>query len=250
MGGGNPYLLDSPTALTPFPANVAYHDTMADLSFEAGSGFGDFHMFGSSDFTAINGGAAPGTVSPKDLVADSIPPSTTFTNLTTPGSTYLETPGSYEASPLLNDNYTYDTGSFFQELDALMPQPMNRTVSGSSISQVLVHPGGPAHNRKRSVAVAAQSPALRPSSVSGVSKKRDKALPPIYVDDNDPVALKRARNTAAARKSRARKVEERDGLEGRIAELEAQLAQSETEKAQLAGERDYWRAQAGGDTSE
>lgn len=223
-------------------ANVAYHDTMNDL-FEADPGFGDFSMF-SSDFTAVN---APGTISPKDLMNGSVPPSTTFTNLTTPGSTYLETPDdSYEASPLYNDTLgTFDyteTNNFFQDLDTLVP--MGRTASSSSVQQVIVHPGGAAPGRKRSVAPA--SPAVRPSSVAGVNaKKRDKPLPPIMVDENDPVALKRARNTAAARKSRARKVEERDVLETRIAELEAQLLQSQTDNAQLTGERDYWRAKAG-----
>ncbi|QIX01694.1 hypothetical protein AMS68_007211 [Peltaster fructicola] len=224
-------------------ANVAYHDTMGDL-FEAGSSFGDFHMF-SNDFTAVN---APGTVSPKDLMNGSVPPSTTFTNLTTPGSTYLETPDdSYEASPLYNDNlgnaFDYsETNNFFPDLDALVP--MGRTASSSSVSHVVVHPGGPASARKRSVAPA--SPAIRPSSVAGVNaRKRDKPLPPIMVDENDPVALKRARNTAAARKSRARKVEERDVLEARIADLEAQLRDSQTENAALSGERDYWKAKAG-----
>lgn len=239
-------------------ANVAYHDTMADLSFES-SNFGDFNMFGGDGFTAIN--TAPGTVSPKDLMngGDSVPPSTAFTNLTTPGSTYLETPDSYEASPLFNDSlpsYDFGTtgsnGSFFPDLDCLAPQPMGRTASASSVNQIVVHPGGPAQARKRSSIPA--SPLIsspRPSSVAGVNaKKRDKPLPPIMVDETDPVALKRARNTAAARKSRARKVEERDVLEARIAELEAQLAQSETEKADVSGERDYWKARAEASVSE
>lgn len=246
MGGGNAANSDSSSddlLLTPRTANVAYHDTMGDL-FEAGSTFGDFNMF-SNDFTAVN--AAPGTVSPKDLMNGSVPPSSTFTNLTTPGSTYLETPDdSYEASPLYNDtlggNFDYSENNFFPDLDALVP--MNRTASSSSMQPVVVHPGGPVVGRKRSVVPS--SPAVRPSSVAGVNaRKRDKPLPPIIADENDPVALKRARNTAAARKSRARKVEERDVLETRIAELEAQLLQSQTENAQLSGERDYWKTKAG-----
>jgi hypothetical protein len=55
------------------------------------------------------------------------------------------------------------------------------------------------------------------------ARKRDKPLPPIVVDESDAVALKRARNTAAARKSRAKKVNEREDMEGRIAELEAEV---------------------------
>nr|OQO20423.1 hypothetical protein B0A51_11164 [Rachicladosporium sp. CCFEE 5018] len=226
-------------------ANVAYHETMEDLSYQDGGSFGDINMY--TDFNAINSGAA--TVSPKDLLngGDSVPPSTAFTNLTTPGSTYLDTPDSYQASPLFSDDLSnsFDFGgvsnaNFFPELDTLMAAPpMERTISSSSAAQIVVHPGGPSHVRKRSSAT--NSPALfhaRPSSVAGVAaKKRDKPLPPIMVDENDSIALKRARNTAAARKSRAKKVEERDVLEGRIADLEAALAASERD-------RDYWKAQA------
>lgn len=61
------------------------------------------------------------------------------------------------------------------------------------------------------------------------------------VDEHDSIALKRARNTAAARKSRAKKVEERDTLESRIADLEAALATSQDELA-------YWKAKAQGST--
>ena len=65
---------------------------------------------------------------------------------------------------------------------------------------------------------------MKLSNVAGVNaRKRDKPLPPIVVDENDTVALKRARNTAAARKSRAKKVAERDDLEAKIADLEAQV---------------------------
>jgi len=236
-------------------ANVAYHDTMADLgAFENGASFGDFNMF--TDLSAFNSGSGShggATVSPKDIYrTESVPPSTSFTNLTTPGSTYLETPDSYNASPLFSDNLesSFDfggensTSNFFPELDSLMgPPPMERTTSASSNAQIVVHPGGPSHNRKRSSATA--SPATftaRPSSVAGVSaKKRDKPLPPIMVNENDSIALKRARNTAAARKSRAKKVEERDTLESRIAELESALAASQNEAA-------FWKARAQGST--
>ena len=100
----------SSPSLTSHPANVAYHDTMGDLgAFENGASFGDFNMFTDlSALSAANTNAL--TVSPKDLFngGDSIPPSTSFTNLTTPGSTYLETPESYSASPLFNDTLADD----------------------------------------------------------------------------------------------------------------------------------------------
>jgi len=242
--------------------NVAYHDTMADLgAFENGASFGDFNMFtelANYAAGAVNTNAL--TVSPKDLFnggdfngGDSMPPSTSFTNLTTPGSTYLETPESHSASPLFNDTLdnTFDFSSncasnanFFPELDSLVAAPsMERTVSNSSNNPIIVHPGGPAHSRKRSSTTASPAAfATRPSSVAGVgAKKRDKPLPPIMVDEHDTVALKRARNTAAARKSRAKKVEERDSLETRIAELENMLATQQRET-------EFWKAQAQGTT--
>ena len=250
-------ILSSPSLTSP-SANVAYHDTMADLgAFENGASFGDFNMF--TDLANYAAGAVNTnalTVSPKDLFnggdfsgADSMPPSTSFTNLTTPGSTYLETPESHNASPLFNDSLdTFDFSScgasnanFFPELDSLVAAPsMERTVSNSSNNPIIVHPGGPAHNRKRSSTTASPATFARPSSVAGVgAKKRDKPLPPILVDEHDTVALKRARNTAAARKSRAKKVEERDSLESRIAELEGLLATQ-------ARETEYWKAKAQG----
>jgi len=66
----------------------------------------------------------------------------------------------------------------------------------------------------------------RHSSVSGVasSRKRSGPLPPIVVEDPaDIVAVKRARNTLAARKSRARRVEKFDEMEKRIEELESEV---------------------------
>ncbi|RCI15918.1 hypothetical protein L249_2832 [Ophiocordyceps polyrhachis-furcata BCC 54312] len=66
------------------------------------------------------------------------------------------------------------------------------------------------------------------SSVAGVNaRKRDRPLPPIVGDPSDPVAMKRARNTMAARKSRQRKAQRVEELEDRIVQLEA--------------ERDHWR---------
>lgn len=142
----------------------------------------------------------------------------------------LDTPDdTYESSPLFNDNLNADFGvndqwfSLFPD-DNDKPSPpaptMSRTVSSNS--QILVHPGG--ESRKRSSTHASPLTAsIRPSSVAGIHK-REKVLPPIIADESDPVALKRARNTAAARKSRDKKVRERDVLETRIAELEDEVS--------------------------
>ncbi|KAK5168055.1 General control protein [Saxophila tyrrhenica] len=229
--------------------NVAYQGTFNDL--------GDAQLFGMNDndfeqlmaagpgadsFTAVNNGYTDGvTVSPSDVFNnnDSFPPSATYTNLTTPGSTLLETPDEhYETSPMFSDNLGLDSqGSAWYSLfpdevaGGTTPAPqMARTTSASSASQIVVHPGGEGNNRKRSSTTAlspspaSYSPALRHSSVAGVNaRKRDKPLPPIVVDESDQVALKRARNTAAARKSRAKKVNERDEMESKIAALEQEV---------------------------
>ncbi|SMR44918.1 unnamed protein product [Zymoseptoria tritici ST99CH_1A5] len=213
-------------------ANVAYDGTFGDLSaagdaelFQYAGGFDDFELmpagnsFGSLDDSIVNAG----TISPKDLLNDSVPPSTSFTNLTTPGSTLLDTPDDYETSPLFTDSMAADNSwfSLFPEESDVMPS-MERTSS----NHVIVHPGGEGIPRKRSSTQASPtfSPAVRHSDVAGVNaRKRDKPLPPIVVDEADPVALKRARNTAAARKSRAKKVMEKDELEAEIADLKAQV---------------------------
>ena len=76
----------------------------------------------------------------------------------------------------------------------------------------------------------------RHSSVSGVkARNRDKPLPPIVYDASDPVAVKRARNTEAARKSRARKLELQESMERRIAELEKQLEEARQSEQ-------YWKS--------
>merc|ERR1711988_793577 len=236
--------------------NVAYDGTFGDLSSA-----GDANMFNtnmsdtfefdlkqllaeaannrqSSTFTPFEDGSREtgATVSPKDVFNnDSVPPSTSFTNLTTPGSTYLETPEEeVQTSPLFSDNLGYGGGNqndnwfpLFPDTDATpAPPTMERTTSASSAAQVMVHPGGESLHRKRSSTTTSPtfSPVVKHSSVAGVAaRKRDKPLPPIMVDDSDPIAMKRARNTAAARKSRAKKVAEREDLEAEIADLKSQV---------------------------
>jgi len=236
--------------------NVAYDGTFGDLSSA-----GDANMFNTnmsdtfefdlkqllaeaannrqtSTFTPFEDGSREtgATVSPKDVFNnDSVPPSTSFTNLTTPASTYLETPEEeFQTSPLFSDNLGYGGGNqndnwfpLFPDTDATpAPPTMERTISASSAAQVMVHPGGESLHLKRSSTTTSPtfSPVVKHSSVAGVAaRKRDKPLPPIMVDDNDPVAMKRARNTAAARKSRAKKVAEREDLEAEIADLKSQV---------------------------
>lgn len=176
------------------------------------------------------------TISPKDLMLDtmSAPPSTTVTNLTTPGTNYLESPtymiDSTDTSPLFaNDNLGPDADSwpslFDDELshetdNANQESPMLNTHVAPSMSRYDSSPGQPSSRSSHQGGH---------SSTSGVSaKRRDKPLPAITIEDpTDIVAVKRARNTMAARKSRQKRVERSEELVTLVADLEKKV--------------DYWK---------
>jgi general control protein GCN4 len=180
-----------------------------------------------------------GTVSPQDLHRDpfaSAPNSTAFTNLTSP-STYDDASPEYndnfDVSPFVGNNGDIDQALAGDPWYPLFPQDDQVQESSAAdhspllpeeeleVSEVLRSSTG----RRRSG--SATSPQ---SAVSGV-RKRDKPLPPIIVEDpNDTVAMKRARNTLAARKSRQRKMQRFEELEDEIAKLKA--------------ERDHWKSLA------
>ncbi|KAK4232461.1 hypothetical protein QBC38DRAFT_505795 [Podospora fimiseda] len=216
------------------------------------------------DFTAFEGGASTSafsspahpavfdlsssvgtnmaTISPQDLLINepfmSAPNSTALTALTSP-SIYNESPSypeSYDVSPDfgnnefdgLNGNEWY---SLFPDANAQPAAPVPNEAlkveqSPATPSEELesASPAIGGHRRKSST-----SPGGRHSSVAGVnSRRRDKPLPPIIIDDpSDVIAMKRARNTLAARKSRERKAQRLDELEEKIEKLIA--------------ERDHWR---------
>jgi hypothetical protein len=93
-------------------------------------------------------------------------------------------------------------------------QSMERSESSSTGSPLVLDSS---FRRKSSVT---NSPAT-----NGVSKSRRRKgpLPAISVDPSDKIALKRARNTLAARESRQRKFDHVAELEKRNADLEAEL---------------------------
>lgn len=207
------------------------------------------------DFTAFGGGASTGfdmarsassstnmgTISPSELLMGdnfmSAPNSSAITALTSPSI--------YNVSPELSDNF--DVSPNFESADNWDSNPDNWPSlfpdSGNTAQQTLAVEQSPAsddidieqaataHQRRKSSNVSPKS-SNRHSLVSGVnSRKRDKPLPPIVVENpNDTVAVKRARNTLAARKSRERKAQKMDELEAEIARLEA--------------DRDYWKQKA------
>jgi hypothetical protein len=195
-----------------------------------------FDLSGSASSSTTN----MGTVSPQDLLIQepfmSAPNSTALTALTSP-SIYNESPefgDCYDVSPSFGSG-DFDTGS----TDAWFPlfpqsnprpetaqKPASAEQSPASKSEDLEVAAALGHRRKSS---GASPPSSRPSSIAGVgSRRRDKPLPPIIVEDpNDVVAMKRARNTLAARKSRERKAQRLEELEEKIMKLTA--------------ERDHWK---------
>jgi hypothetical protein len=198
------------------------------------------------NFTSINDGTTqlPVTVSPKDLMMDSAPapPSTSFTEMSTPSfgsSGYF----SHDTSPLFADAELGPGQEDWESLfpaDGNSPAPRLDLAPATPAAPLLAPSASPMIANDSSAGESPRSGrnAVRHSSVCGVNAKprnRDKPLPPITYDTSDPVAVKRARNTEAARKSRARKVELQELQERRIAELEQSLAESRQREA-------YWKS--------
>ncbi|KAH8159526.1 hypothetical protein CIB48_g8716 [Xylaria polymorpha] len=220
----------------------------AGTSQDGSSSLEGFTAFGGGASTAFSSPAIPdldmspassstnlGTVSPGELLLSeqfSAPNSSAFTNMTTP-STYGESPEyeNYEVSPNFGD---FDAGStenwfsLFPE-STITDQATASTKSSVEAPAELEKPEADSLPRRKSGNSPPSTTHARHSSVSGVNaRRRDKPLPPILVDDpNDTVAMKRARNTLAARKSRQRKAEKLEELEEKIAKLEE--------------ERDHWK---------
>jgi general control protein GCN4 len=231
---------DMPSGLFDFP--LSFHgitpDTSPMVSFTE---IGDLHLGASTkSFAPVNQQTPPSTssvytVSPKDLMLDtmSAPPSTTLTNLTTPGTNYMESPymiDSADTSPLFaNDALGVDAdcwpslfdGEPSQEFDeSSLDSPTLNMYSAPRMSRYGSSPGQPSSKGSHQG---------RHSSVSGVSaKRRDKPLPAITIEDpTDIIAVKRARNTMAARKSRQKRVERNEELMTQVSELEKKV--------------DYWK---------
>ncbi|CAA9958728.1 hypothetical protein PTT_10495 [Pyrenophora teres f. teres 0-1] len=228
-----------------FPA-----DLNSNNSFDSGASLmsnfnnGGFSMDHVSAFTAINdpsvAAGSTRTVSPKDIFNDgfgSAPPSTAFTNLTSPDigdSPFIH--DTFECSPMFNGepviSDTSDWFSLFPEQETkvadtvyapAISMSMERTVSSQSMERSgSSSVGSPlvldTHSRRKSSVT--NSPAT-----NGISKSRRRKgpLPNITVDPSDKIALKRARNTLAARESRQRKFDHVSTLEQRNSELEAEV---------------------------
>lgn len=186
-----------------------------------------------------------GTVSPQDLLRDpfgSAPPSTAFTNLTSP-STYNESPeytDNFDVSPFVGNNHNMEDQLAGDPWYPLFPQDDQMEQPQKSVDvpespllpeeelEIAAHLRSTSGARRRST--QGSPPTGTQTAINGINaRKRDKPLPPIVVDDpNDTIAMKRARNTLAARKSRQRKMQKMEELEDRIDKLES--------------ERDHWKS--------
>ncbi|KAE8376533.1 hypothetical protein BDV26DRAFT_305501 [Aspergillus bertholletiae] len=189
-----------------------------------------------------------GTISPKDLFMDaSAPPSASFTDLSTPS---FESPGyfSQDTSPMFATDM--ELGPGVEEWGSLFPSTEDFSLGfdataldiAAALSQSEAKVQAPsASPMVRTTSSRASSPSTRSvtkhSTVAGVNARSRKPLPPIKFDSGDPVALKRARNTEAARKSRARKLERQEEMQRRIDELEKSLEEAQRREQ-------YWKALA------
>lgn len=184
-----------------------------------------------NDSGAVHASNSTATVSPKDIMSDvilmSAPSSTAFPNLSTPGSGYLESPylgnSSLDTSPMNGDG-ALDADLDFGAYSSLFPDAndhftkaiVDANTSFTSVSSGY-HAASPMVRQKSSPGhPPSSSHGRKHSSVSGVRpSKQNKPLPDIVMDMNKDTKedLKRKKNTAAARKSRQRKLETAEALQ-------------------------------------
>ncbi|KAI0386429.1 hypothetical protein F5Y04DRAFT_276036 [Hypomontagnella monticulosa] len=237
-------------ARPPVPLFTQGQQTQSTMDLRDAMGFDDFPLFQGGATTAYSSPGVPsydttvssgassaggaGTISPHDVWIESAPNSAAITHLTSP-SLFDGSPDQcdFEISPNFGNNDVDriygDWPSLFPEETATQPTAAAPDQSPSQKSDDLEDSEPTSKPRRKSGNSPAQG---KHSSVAGVNARRpNKPLPPIVVDDpNDVAAMKRARNTLAARKSRERKAQRLEELEERIAELEQ--------------ERDHWRDRA------
>ncbi|KAI9670616.1 MAG: hypothetical protein M1831_005836 [Alyxoria varia] len=184
----------------------------------------DSYDMASRAFNALNSSAPSShTVSPQELFTDpSAPNSNTLTDLTSP-SLFDGSPdfNSFDNSPLFGDDNNVTTWpSLFPEQDEFNGSAYNSTPD----------PGNFVHRRsmERTVSGASAESSKETSTMhhrlsvtSGVNKTRrnGRQLGPIDVDEGDSKAVKRAKNTMAARKSRQKKRDVEDSLRNALNEM-------------------------------
>lgn len=223
-----------------FDLSSNYRGISPDLSSLVSlDGMADFDMHvPTTSFSPVNQRTSTSvstsvhTVSPKDLLLDttSAPPSTSMTNLTTPGTNYMESPSydidSRDTSPLFGTENLGVDADFWPSLFGDDPRHENDNVGKKSpVLSTHVAPPMSRYGSSPGQLSSKGSHQANHASSNGVSaKRRDKPLPAITIEDpTDIVAVKRARNTMAARKSRQRRVERTEELQNLVADLEKKV---------------------------
>ncbi|EED24302.1 bZIP transcription factor CpcA [Talaromyces stipitatus ATCC 10500] len=188
--------------------------------------------------TSSSATVPPGTVSPKDLMSG--PPSSFSTELGTPQSAF-DSPAGLAFAQFTSPVYAADSDLPADSNDWASLFPDSNDMSGENFDMPFSTFAQEKTSKSRP-STANMSAASPVSSTDGdvmSQKARNKRnLPEPKYDPSDPVAVKRARNTMAARKSRRRKLEKQEQMEDRIRELEAMLAKSQKDV-------EYWKALAG-----
>jgi hypothetical protein len=189
----------------------------------------DYDGFGGAELSAMPTNTTDHTVSPHELALNdspslygSAPPSGALTNLTSPD--IYNTSPDFTIDHLENASWS---SLFPDQAETIAPIAMQRNVSsGSSVSPNDSPQGVGARSSER-------PNSIHRNSIGGIAKSRRRqgALKDIVVDPSDKIAAKRARNTLAARDSRARKAMHVDHLEGEIEKLERELDQLRKERA-------------------
>lgn len=187
----------------------------------------------------------PQTVSPAQL-QNSGPPSGYLGSQFTPATDYTNSPANYSAAysnqtspddfglatPYMNDGLDFDQSQLGSVFFGALPEIPVAPAPRPSPKQTAA--------RTRNKSTPGKSPRTPLSTVvDGRVRKppRTKPLPDICPDPNDPKKVKTARNTAAARKSRARKVE-------RFQTLAEENDNYKLQVEELQSEADIWKARA------
>lgn len=194
-----------------------------------------FDFANLNDQTPFNASGVE-TVSPKDIMGESMsaPPSGAFTDLTTPGTTTFDSPynmtNSADTSPLFIDNQSFggeDPDNWPSLFDDIQEPVSNAPTVQTTTSPKKIHvaPNMSRNSSSPGHASTRSSNQGRHSFTAGVKpRRRDKPLPAITVEDpSDTAAIKRARNTMAARKSREKRLQRTEELEATIKELTAEV---------------------------
>ena len=168
-----------------------------------------------------------GGISPQGLCAPLSVPRDSTMNLTSSSTfnDYPEYTDNFDVSPFVgNGDLDATLGDswyplFPQDNQTEPPQDQQSPLFSEGELEVSKHVRS-GDSQRRSGTAAAPPGTHSFDSVIG-ARRRETPLPPIIVDDpSDTAAIRRARNTLAARKSRQRKMQQFDILEEQIAKLE------------------------------